>query len=709
MSNEFGDVRAQIREQIEKLNTWVLIQDVETISGETLCQADVLPDLRNCLSPDESLNATIAELKSMLEMTNREGGIPASVLRQKLSDLQQKFEMAEAGPDAAAAAPEAAGSAAEDPALVADFVLEAREHLSAVEAQLLTLENDPTNFECLNAIFRSFHSIKGLAAFLEFPRIQRFAHEVETLLDMARNKAVVIDATGIDLILACTDFLNRCIAAVESRTLAQVPRREDELIPRLQGFRNTSVPAGEEPKSEAEPARPGSSIAPEVMAALEAEGMIPLTPQEAQEPASAVEAATKPPGPKQVPAAEKPSGEAGAASSPNSVTAAERYSVRVDTSKLDYLMDMVGELVITESLIKTELHAEYNLSNNLNRNMAQLARLTGDVQRATLTMRMVPIGQLFRRLARIVRDLARKFSKQVDLRMEGEETELDKTIAEELADPLMHMVRNSLDHGVEDRAARLAAGKSPTSVLTLRAYHEAGQVVIEVEDDGRGINREKVRQKAIEQGLEVSETMSDSEILGMIFQPGFSTAEKVTDVSGRGVGMDVVRRQVDKLRGKVDVESATGKGTKFVIHLPLTRAIIEGLIVSVGKLRCIVPLSTVKEVLRPKKEALSSVLGKQEMVMVHDRLLPIVRLHSRFSVVPKQENPDEAVLIVCEGSGRMFCLMIDSLDGKQEVVIKNLGPALKKTADVQGGAILGDGRVGLILDVAAIGGAIVNG
>ena len=708
MSNEFGDVRAQIREQIEKLNTWVLIQDVETISGETLRQADVLPDLRNCLSRDESLNGTIAELKSMLAMADQEGGIPASVLRQKLSDLQQKFEMAEAGPDAAAA-PEATGSAAEDPALVADFVIEAREHLSAVEAQLLTLENDPTDFECLNAIFRSFHSIKGLAAFLEFPRIQRFAHEVETLLDVARNKAVVIDAMGIDLILACTDFLNRCIAAVESRTLAQVPRREDDLIPRLQGFRNPSAPSGEEPKDEAEPARPGSSIAPEVMAALEAEGMIPLTPQEAQEPASAVEAATKPPGPKQAPAAEKPSGEAGATSSPNSVTAAERYSVRVDTSKLDYLMDMVGELVITESLIKTELHAEYNLSNNLNRNMAQLARLTGDVQRATLTMRMVPIGQLFRRLARIVRDLARKFSKQVELRMEGEETELDKTIAEELADPLMHMVRNSVDHGVEDRAARLAAGKSPTSVLTLRAYHEAGQVVIEVEDDGRGINREKVRQKALEQGLEVSETMSDSEILGLIFQPGFSTAEKVTDVSGRGVGMDVVRRQVDKLRGKVDVESATGKGTKFVIKLPLTRAIIEGLIVSVGKLRCIVPLSTVKEVLRPKKEALSSVLGKQEMVMVHDRLLPIVRLHSRFSVVPKQENPDEAVLIVCEGSGRMFCLMVDSLDGKQEVVIKNLGPALKKTADVQGGAILGDGRVGLILDVAAIGGAIVNG
>ena len=706
MSNEFGDVRAQIREQIEKLNTWVLIQDVETISGETLRQADVLPDLRNCLSSDESLNGTIAELKSMLEIANQEGGIPASELRQKLSNLQEKFEMAEAGPEGAAAAPEAASSAAEDPALVADFVIEAREHLSAVEGQLLTLENDPTNFECLNAIFRSFHSIKGLAAFLEFPRIQHFAHEVETLLDMARNKAVVIDATGIDLILACTDFLNRCIAAVESRTLAQVPRREDELIPRLQGFRNTSAPSGEEPKGEAEPARPGSSIAPEVMAALEAEGMIPLTPQEAQEPGSA---AKPPQGVKQSAAAEKPSGEAGAASSPNSVTAAERYSVRVDTSKLDYLMDMVGELVITESLIKTELHAEYNLSNNLNRNMAQLARLTGDVQRATLTMRMVPIGQLFRRLARIVRDLARKFSKQVELRMEGEETELDKTIAEELADPLMHMVRNSLDHGVEDGAARLAAGKSPTSVLTLRAYHEAGQVVIEVEDDGRGINREKVRQKAIEQGLEVSETMSDSEILGLIFQPGFSTAEKVTDISGRGVGMDVVRRQVDKLRGKVDVESATGKGTKFVIKLPLTRAIIEGLIVSVGKLRCIVPLSTVKEVLRPKKEALSSVLGKQEMVMVHDRLLPIVRLHSRFSVVPKQENPDEAVLIVCEGSGRMFCLMIDSLDGKQEVVIKNLGPALKKTADVQGGAILGDGRVGLILDVAAIGGAIVNG
>jgi two-component system chemotaxis sensor kinase CheA len=705
MSNDF-DVRAQIREQIEKLNTWVLIQDTEAICGKTLREQDVAPDFGKCACSDERLSGTVAELKSMLEMADREGGIPASLLRDKLSELQQKFEMSEVTTEGAAAAPEAS-SVAEDPALVADFVLEAREHLSAVEAQLLILENDPGNFECLNAIFRSFHSIKGLAAFLEFPRIQHFAHEVETLLDAARNKAVVIDATGIDLILACTDFLNRCIAAVESRTLMQVPRREDELIPRLQGFRNAGSPAAEQPPSTASESPAVSSISPEVLSALELDGLIPIAAAQAQPLPEAPAPSPKPPEKAERLSTEKPDGDA--RSPGGSVTTAERYSVRVDTSKLDYLMDMVGELVITESLIKTALHAEYNLSTTLNRNLVQLARLTGDVQRATLTMRMIPIGQLFRRLARMVRDLARKFSKQVELRMEGEETELDKTIAEELADPLMHMVRNSLDHGVEDRAGRLAAGKSANAVVTLRAYHEGGQVVIEVEDDGHGINREKVLKKARQQGMEVSDSMSDSEVLGLIFQPGFSTAEQVTDISGRGVGMDVVRRQVDKLRGKVDVESTLGKGTKFIIQLPLTRAIIEGLIVSVGKLRCIVPLSSVKEVLRPKKEALSTLLDKEEMVMVHNRLLPIVRLHRRFSIEPTYQNPEEAVLIVCEASGRTFCLMVDSLDGKQEVVIKNLGAVLKKTGDVSGGAILGDGRVGLILDVSALEGAVVNG
>jgi two-component system chemotaxis sensor kinase CheA len=367
---------------------------------------------------------------------------------------------------------------------------------------------------------------------------------------------------------------------------------------------------------------------------------------------------------------------------------------------------MVGEMVIAQSLVRHNETLGVATDPRLHRDLAQLARITGEVQRTAMAMRMVPIGQLFQRATRQVRDLSRKVGKQVELATRGEDTELDKTIAEELADPLMHMVRNAIDHGIESPAAREAAGKPPQARISLAAYHQGGQIVIEVADDGRGLDSRKILAKAREKGLvDDSARLSESDTFRLILEPGFSTAEQVTDISGRGVGMDVVRTQVQKLRGRIEIRSEAGQGTTFLLKLPLTLAIIDGLVVKVGRHRYIVPLFAVREMFRPAAGSMFTVQNRQEMTLVRGRLLPVLRLYKRFGVEPRTEDPCQALLIVAETEGHPFCLMVDDLVGKQEVVIKSLGMGLGKIPGVAGGAILGDGRVGLILDVGGLWGA----
>jgi two-component system chemotaxis sensor kinase CheA len=285
----------------------------------------------------------------------------------------------------------------------------------------------------------------------------------------------------------------------------------------------------------------------------------------------------------------------------------------------------------------------------------------------------------------------------------GEDTELDRTIVEALSDPLVHMVRNSIDHVLEPPDQRVAAGKSPTGRVLLRAYHQAGQILVEVSDDGRGLNRDKILARARERGLAAQEArLSEADIFNFIFHPGFSTAEKVTGLSGRGVGMDVVRKQIQKLRGRIDIQSSPGKGTKFFLKLPLTLAIIDGLVVGVGRERFIVPLFAVREMFRPDREMLSTVHGRDDMALVRGHLLPVLRLARRLGVTPRSEDPCQGVFIVTENEGRSFCLLVDEFLGKQEVVIKSLGDTFKQSNAVAGAAILGDGRVGLILDVSTL-------
>jgi two-component system chemotaxis sensor kinase CheA len=378
----------------------------------------------------------------------------------------------------------------------------------------------------------------------------------------------------------------------------------------------------------------------------------------------------------------------------------DAMAVKVDTAKLDYLVDMAGEMVIAESLVRHDPDLKTIKSQRLQRNVAQLMRITAELQRTAMAMRLVPIGPLFRRMARLVRDLSRQFGKQVEMETEGEDIELDRTIVEELADPLMHMVRNSLDHGIESPQERLGKGKGSPARLVLRAHHQAGQVVIEIADDGRGLDREKIVAKAVQRGLiESGSGLTDNEIHNLIFEPGFSTAAQVTSVSGRGVGMDVVRRHIEKLRGRIEIRSQPGVGTSFLLKLPLTLAIIDGLVVGVGTERFIVPLFAVREMFRPTGETLWTVQQRGEMALVRNTLLPVFRLYRKFNMPPRSEDPCQSVLIVAEAEGECFCMVVDELIGKQEVVIKSLGETFKNVAGIAGGAILGDGRVGLILDL----------
>jgi two-component system chemotaxis sensor kinase CheA len=629
--------------------------------------------------------AAVAILEAIREADSRPesaAGSAAADVQKGIVRLQEAVEReAQAGsaqaPDTAASAggsPPVSQSLAQDAELLSDFILESREHLTAIEAQVLTLERDPCNSEALNSVFRGYHTIKGLAGFLELWDIQKFSHEVEAILDRARNFQLKLSSTAIDVILQSADYLQRWLAHLETLLHNQPsapPEWNAALFARIQGI--SELPSGTEPAADQL-----SSLASAISGGGPDSAAVP--PQDA--PPAVEEAAAEP-------AENAPAGRR-----------SETLAVKVDTAKLDYLVDMAGEMVIAESLVRHDPELHGTKSPRLQRNLAQLTRITSELQKTAMAMRMVPIGPLFRRMARLVRDLSRQFGKQVRMETEGDEIELDRTIVESLSDPLMHMVRNALDHGIESPEERLAAGKSASARVLLKAHHQAGHVVIEIADDGRGLDRGKIEAKAIQKGLIAStEGLADSEVYNLIFEPGFSTAAQVTNVSGRGVGMDVVRRHVEKLRGRIEIRSTAQKGSSFLLKLPLTLAIIDGLVVGVGAERYIVPLFAVREMFRPTADTIWTVQQRSEMALVRDSLLPVIRLYRRFRVEPKSEDPRQAVLIVAESESRRFCLLVDELIGKQEVVIKSLGETFKNVPGIAGGAILGDGRVGLILEL----------
>jgi two-component system chemotaxis sensor kinase CheA len=379
----------------------------------------------------------------------------------------------------------------------------------------------------------------------------------------------------------------------------------------------------------------------------------------------------------------------------------ESGSIRVATEKVDKLINLVGEIVIVQSMIHqvvTDFSAEklYRLQEAV----TDMERNTRELQERVMAVRMLPIGNIFSRFPRLVRDLANTFNKNIALQIIGEETELDKGVIERIGDPLTHLIRNAIDHGVDTPEERRQAGKPEQGTVRLQAFHQGGNVVIEVADDGRGLNTEKIRQKAIEQGLvSATDTLTDEQIHMLIFQAGFSTAAVITDVSGRGVGMDVVRRNVEALKGTITIHSEKGKGTTFRIKLPLTLAILDGLTLQVGEQIFIVPLTSIVESIRPLRENIKTVLGKGEIVVVRGQFLPLLRLHRLFSVTGRTTDPTQALVVILENDGDQAALMVDELVGQQQVVIKSLEAHYQKVEGVAGATIMGDGRVALILDV----------
>ena len=596
----------------------------------------------------------------------------------------------------------------EDPELLADFVLEADEHLTTIEEKILLLEKDPSLIETIHAVFRSFHSIKGLAGFLGLKSVQAVAHEVETLLDHARNLRISVTSDVVDLVLESSEYLKEEVSVVRAK-LNNFPiptvRDNTSLLQTLS--KATADIAEGRPVFLSEPVNSEATIIARPTTVPQSSVPISeLAPTQPPDKLHSTSPSPPPPPPAVTPSTPKPANtpliqQAAPEVERQGRSEAASSSIRVETSKLDRPMDMVGEMVIAQSILsnRTGSAGESRVAGE----MSQLARITTEVQRCAMSMRMMPIGPLFQKNAKMVRDLSRRNGKSVSLELSGETTELDKTIAEELSDPLLHMIRNALDHGIEEPDERAAAGKTPTALLRIAAEHQAGQIVISISDDGRGLDPQKIRNKAEQKGLiEPGAQMTEEEIFHLIFAPGFSTAEKITDISGRGVGMDVVRQHVESLRGRIEITSELGKGTTFRILLPLTLAIIDGLVIVVGVHRYIIPLFSVREMFRPTEDMLFTVQGSDEMILMRGSLLPLIRLHRRFAVTPKTDDICEGLLVVCEFSGKRFCLFVDDMLGRQEIVIKSLDEAFKSVKGLAGSAILGDGRIGLILDVAGI-------
>jgi two-component system chemotaxis sensor kinase CheA len=382
---------------------------------------------------------------------------------------------------------------------------------------------------------------------------------------------------------------------------------------------------------------------------------------------------------------------------------AEASSIRVGVEKVDQLINLVGELVITQAMIEQRISMLDPVHNEaLINSVGQLTRNTRDLQESVMSIRMMPMDFVFSRFPRMVRDLAAKLNKKVDFVTVGATTELDKGLIERIVDPLTHLVRNSVDHGIEIPENRRKAGKSDSGTLTLSAAHKGGSIVIEVTDDGAGLNRDRILAKAQSNGLPVSENMTDSEVFSLIFAPGFSTAEVVTDVSGRGVGMDVVKRNITAMGGSVDIRSALGFGTTISISLPLTLAILDGMSVSLGQSVYVIPLNLIVETLQPRAEDIKTVTGEGRMVHVRGEYLPIIALHSLFNHATDITDPTQGVLVLLESDGKKSALFVDRLVGQQQVVIKSLETNFKRIPGVSGATIMGDGSVALILDVAAL-------
>lgn len=572
--------------------------------------------------------------------------------------------------------------------MIGEFCQEADEHLEAADRHLLTIDGDPTNAEALNAVYRGFHTIKGVSSMLGLGVVQVLAHEAENLLNLARDGKVLLKGKPLDLVFVSTDALKRQIRFIRKWAEDRGPMQEDPALGILLDDLRAVVGEAEPPTSRKPKAKPAAAPPPKVEVA----------PSPPVQPAPMAAAApTEEPPPRPEPTAAKPDAPAGQRGG----SQAAKETVRVDKDRLDKLINTIGELVIAQSMAQQEFDELNAGSGAQSLALPELSKISRDLQELSLSLRMVPLQGTFQKMARLVRDLSRKMDKPVELELHGEETELDKTVVDQLGDPLMHMVRNAVDHGLEGSVEqRLAAGKPAEGRVKLSAYHQGGSIYIRLADDGRGMDREKLIRKAVEKGIIAEGTrLTDTEAYNLIFAPGFSTAAAVTDVSGRGVGMDVVRRNVEALQGNILIETRLGYGTTFTIRLPLTLAIMDGLTVGLGDDVYVLPILSVVESFRPRPTEVHALAARGEAITVRGEVVPLLRLHQLLGRPARFTDPSQALVVLVEDQGKKHALLVDELLGQMQAVVKSLDANYRRVDGLAGATILGDGRVAMILDI----------
>ncbi|MFH1009666.1 MAG: chemotaxis protein CheA [bacterium] len=682
-------IQAQVLQAMENdpLGPVEMLRHVQSDMGELLSRLKIPEEFRSASEADSAQEVKATAQPSSLDLGQADSpteappsASPAGADRQRLtlpSDI--------------------------DTTLASEFQTEALEHIQNAEVALLNLESNPEDKESVNIVFRAFHTIKGVASFLGLEYLMNLAHSAETLLDHVRKGKLALAEVYADLAFEALDGLKSLIEDLQNsiaRGHAIPFPNYEHLLHNLDHYEQMST-------SEAQPLVGETARLGEILVESGATSL------------KAVEEAAN----QQVLGERRPLGEIlvreGSASAKDVAKALHKQktqavsmalatqetegTVKMSTTRLDSLVNMVGELVIAQAMVNQDELVRSSASQNLNRKVTQLSKISRSLQELALSMRMVSVKATFQKVARQVRDLARKSGKEIVLTLEGEETELDRNMVEVIADPLIHLIRNAVDHGIESPEERQRLGKPAAGQILLRAMHEGGGVVISLQDDGRGLDLERIRRKAIERGLVPADAvLSEAEIHRLIFQPGFSTAELVTDVSGRGVGMDVVRSNIEKLRGKVEIQSTPQEGAIFTLRLPLTLAIIDGMVVRVGRGHYIIPTIMITESLRPSRDSIISVTQKGEAILLRGNLIPLYRLYHLFGVSDAIRNPEEAILVVAESNAKRCALMVDDIVDQQQVVIKNLGAMFGRVQGVSGGTIMGDGLVSLILDIEGV-------
>ena len=626
--------------------------------------------------------------------------------------------------------------------IMEDFLIEAFELIEQIDHDLVELEANPEDLELLNRIFRVAHTVKGSSSFLNFDVLTELTHHMEDVLNKARKGELKITPDIMDVVLESVDMMKGLLESIrDNGSDAAAGIDIKNICVRLTQISEGEAPSAAaeapaapapEPVKEPEPAAPAEEAAPEVSDAelsklsdseVEAEierllkvrkaedqarraskGIAPKSPEEIAPAASAAPA----PAPKPAPSRERDADKKVPAASSGAV--AQEQTIRVEVKRLDHLMNLIGELVLGKNrLLKIyddveERYEGEKFLEELNQVVSSLSLVTTDIQLAVMKTRMLPIAKVFNKFPRMIRDLSRDLGKQIDLEISGEETELDKSIVEEIGDPLVHIIRNSCDHGIEDPETRKAMGKPEKGLVQLKAYNEGNHIVVEIVDDGKGLDADMLKSKSIEKGIiteREADAMSEKEAFGLIFRPGFSTAAKVTNVSGRGVGMDVVKTNIEKLNGIIDIESEVGKGTVMKLKIPLTLAIIQSLLVGTQEEFYAIPLASVLETVRVPIDDIYTIDGKN-VLRLRDEVLSLVRLSDVFGVEKVFDGGDHTYVVIIGVAEAKLGIIVDTLVGQEEIVIKSMGDYLQNIPGIAGATIRGDGRVTLIIDVGAM-------